>query len=61
VVPKPPAVPLNVWFFSYIINSFIKLRSLVLAARSLLPPEREREGGEGEKERAPEKVRKIWI
>ena len=49
--------------FSYIINCFIKLRSSVSAARSLLPPERERgrRGREWEKERAPETVRKIWV
>jgi hypothetical protein len=29
--------------FSYIINCFIELRSLVSVARSLLPPKRERE------------------
>jgi hypothetical protein len=47
--------------FSYFINCFIKLRSLVSAARSLLPLERERGRRGGERESTGESEKNMGL
>jgi hypothetical protein len=47
--------------FSYYINCFIKLRSLVSAARSLLPLERERGRRGGERESTGESEKNMGL